>query len=61
MHTNSNRWISSVSYFDNFPFRVHFIMLHFLPDINGDSCEEERSLLKRRLAASYVETERWVI
>lgn len=35
------------------------ILSSYYYDINGDSCEEERSLLKRRLAASYVETERW--
>uniref|UniRef100_A0A7C9DY70 Peptidyl-prolyl cis-trans isomerase n=1 Tax=Opuntia streptacantha TaxID=393608 RepID=A0A7C9DY70_OPUST len=35
------------------------ILSSYYYDIDGDSCEEERSLLKRRLAASYVETERW--
>uniref|UniRef100_A0A7C9DT77 Peptidyl-prolyl cis-trans isomerase n=1 Tax=Opuntia streptacantha TaxID=393608 RepID=A0A7C9DT77_OPUST len=35
------------------------ILSSYYYDVDGDSCEEERSLLKRRLAASYVETERW--
>lgn len=32
----------------------------FLLEVNSETCEEERSILRRRLAASAVEIERWV-
>ncbi|KAK9707267.1 hypothetical protein RND81_07G185100 [Saponaria officinalis] len=35
------------------------ILSSYYYDINGETCEEERSTLRRRLAASSVEIERW--